>query len=172
MTWFRKKMWRYLFLLSMMALLLTACTGPAAEETDNADLTCTFSISCNTVLANMDLLTSGKEELIPEDGCILAPVTVPFSQGDSVFTLLQQVVKEYGIHMEYSNTPVYKSAYIEGIGNLYEYDCGELSGWMYKVNDYFPNFGCSQYYPEDGDVIAFVYTCDLGKDVGSSILEE
>lgn len=40
---------------------------------------------------------------------------------------------------------MYNSAYIEGINNLYEFDCGSLSGWMYKVNEWFPNYGCSRY---------------------------
>ncbi len=61
---------------------------------------------------------------------------------------------------------MYNSAYIEGIHNLYEFDCGELSGWMYKVNDWFPNYGCSRYQLKDGDVICWEYTCNLGIDVG------
>ena len=61
---------------------------------------------------------------------------------------------------------MYNSAYIEGIHNLYEFDCGELSGWMYKVNEWFPNYGCSRYQLRDGDVICWEYTCDLGVDVG------
>ena len=71
-----------------------------------------------------------------------------------------------GIHMEFEDTPMYNSAYIEGINNLYEFDCGELSGWMYKVNGWFPNYGCSRYQLKEGDVIEWVYTCDLGVDVG------
>ena len=57
--------------------------------------------------------------------------------------------------------------YIEGIGNLYEFDCGAESGWMYAVNGWFPNYGCSQYALQDGDTVTWVYTCDLGRDVGS-----
>jgi hypothetical protein len=37
---------------------------------------------------------------------------------------------------------------------------------MYKVNGWFPNYGCSRYGLKDGDVICWVYTCDLGKDIG------
>ena len=43
--------------------------------------------------------------------------------------------------------------YIEGINNLYEFDCGEQSGWMYSVNGWFPNYGCSRYQLKDGDVV-------------------
>ena len=57
------------------------------------------------------------------------------------------------------------TVYIKGISNLYERDCGELSGWIYMVNDKVPGYGCSQYILKDGDKIEFVYTCNLGKDV-------
>lgn len=77
-------------------------------------------------------------------------------------------MKHSGIPMEFSYTPLYRSAYIEGIGQFYEFDCGELSGWMYRVNGEFPNYGCSLYELKAGDKVEWVYTCDLGKDVGST----
>lgn len=61
---------------------------------------------------------------------------------------------------------MYNSAYIEGIGNLYEFDCGENSGWMYKVNDWFPNYGMSRYVLKNGDTVSLIYTCDGGFDIG------
>ena len=128
--------------------------------------TCTISISCSAILNNMDLCDPAKKDLVPADGWILKPVTVTFYEGESVFNLLRRVCKQQKIHMEFENTPIYNSAYIEGIHNLYEFDVGELSGWMYKVNEWFPNYGCSRYALKDGDVICWVYTCDLGNDVG------
>ncbi|MDI9506006.1 MAG: DUF4430 domain-containing protein [Bacillota bacterium] len=128
--------------------------------------TCTISISCATILNNLDLCDPEKVELVPEDGWILEPVAVTFYEGESVFNVLQRTCKQLKIHMEFMNTPIYNSAYIEGIHNLYEFDVGELSGWMYQVNDWFPNYGCSRYQLQDGDVIHWVYTCDLGYDVG------
>ena len=89
-------------------------------------------------------------------------------EGESVFDVLLRETKNHKIHMEYSETPLYQAAYIEGIGNLYEFDAGETSGWMYRVNGWFPNYGCSKYAVADGDVIAWVYTCDLGQDVGGA----
>lgn len=128
--------------------------------------TCTLSISCSTILDNMDLCDPDKVDLVPEDGWILRPLVVTFYEGESVFNVLQRVCKQQKIHMEFENTPIYNSAYIEGIHNLYEFDVGELSGWMYQVNGWFPNYGCSRYQLCDGDVIEWVYTCDLGRDVG------
>lgn len=146
---------------------------PAPAEPGNAvvsdtEYTCTISISCASVLNNMDWLDAEKAELVPADGWILQPTEVTFYEGESVFNVLQRTCKQNGIHMEFTDTPIYNSAYIEGIGNLYEFDCGELSGWMYKVNDWFPNYGCSRYALADGDVICWLYTCNLGDDIGGA----
>lgn len=147
---------------------------PEPVEPDNVEvdtdtsLTCTISISCATILDNMDLCAKNKLALVPSDGVILPTTSMTFSEGESVYDVLQRVCQDHGIHMESSWTPMYNSAYIEGINNLYEFDVGEESGWMYKVNGWFPNYGCSRYQVQSGDTICFVYTCDLGKDVGDN----
>ncbi|MBO4898233.1 MAG: DUF4430 domain-containing protein [Clostridia bacterium] len=127
---------------------------------------CTLSVRCDTILNNMPSLRDGKADLVPQNGIIYEERRVKFNPGESVFNVLQREMKLNKIHMEFVNAPMYGSAYIEGIGNLYEFDCGDLSGWMYKVNGVFPNYGCSQYKVSSGDKIEWVYTCDLGKDVG------
>ena len=144
---------------------------PAPVEPENTvvtdeKLTCTLSVRCDTILSNIDLLDEEKTDIVPKDGVIYAEKTVTFNEGESVFDVLLREMQNSKIHMEFENTPIYNSAYIEGIGNLYEFDCGELSGWMYKVNGWFPNYGCSRYMLKDGDKIEWVYTCDLGADVG------
>lgn len=139
---------------------------PQDVEISDIEHTCTLSVRCDTILNNIDWLDPEKVELVPEDGVIYATQTVTFYEGESVFNVLQREMKKAKIHMEFNNTPMYNSVYIEGINNLYEFDCGELSGWMYKVNNWFPNYGCSRYKLLDGDVIEWVYTCNLGVDVG------
>ena len=150
--------------LALCLALLTACGGSSAE-TEPAGV-CTVSISCATILDNRDQLNAAKADYVPADGVILPATEAAFQEGESVFDLLQRVCRENNIPMESSWSPLYKSAYIEGIANLYEFDCGKLSGWMYSVNGEFPNYGCSAYALQDGDVICWVYTCDLGEDVG------
>ncbi|KNZ41159.1 DUF4430 domain-containing protein [Acetobacterium bakii] len=130
--------------------------------------TCTLSINCATLLNHMDVLPAGKAGFVPANGWILYSTQVPFTEGETVHDVLQRVCRENGIHMESSFTPAYNSAYVEGINQLYEFDGGELSGWMYNVNGWFPNYGCSQYTLKNGDAINWVYTCDLGKDVGDN----
>ncbi|QGQ95050.1 DUF4430 domain-containing protein [Paenibacillus psychroresistens] len=129
-------------------------------------LTITLTVSCKTILDNLDIFNKDKLEVLPDDGIIYKTQTVTFYEGESVFDVLLREMKKNKIHMEFSMTPIYNSNYIEGINNLYEFDCGELSGWMYKVNDWFPNYGSSRYVLKAGDVVDWVYTCDLGRDVG------
>lgn len=143
----------------------TQTLEPSAAP-EPAGLSCTLSISCATILNNMDMLDPAKVELVPASGWILGPVTVTFTEGETVFDVLQRTLRDYGIHMESKTTPLYGSVYIEGIANLYEFDCGGQSGWMYQVNGWFPNYGCSKYTLCDGDSIQWLYTCDLGYDVG------
>ena len=128
--------------------------------------TCTFSIECSTILNNLDMLDPEKLEMVPTGGVILPKATVTFYEGESVYDVLQRICKDNGIHMEASWTPIYNSAYVEGIHNLYEFDCGALSGWMYKVNGWYPNYGSSRYQLKEGDVVEWRYTCDLGNDIG------
>lgn len=144
----------------------TATTEPT--ETSKENLTCTITIRCDTILDNMDNLDPAKAPYVPDDGVILRKVTVEFEEGETVFDVLNRVCKQYNIPIEYSWTPMYDSYYIEGINNLYEFDCGSESGWMYKVNGWFPNYGCSSYYLTGGETIVWCYTCNgLGEDVGA-----
>lgn len=143
--------------------------GSSSASMANAK-TCTITIRCDTILDNMDNLTPGKNAYVPSNGCILATSTVQFVDGETVFDVLKRVCEYAGIQIEYSWTPMYNSYYIEGINNLYEFDCGSESGWMYKVNGWFPNYGCSAYTLKDGDVIVWCYTCNgLGADVGGGM---
>lgn len=142
------------------------------EATSGKEHTCTLSVRCDTILKNLDWLSPEKRELVPEDGVIYKERTVTFYEGENVFELLTRELKRNKIHMEFKNTPIYNSAYIEGINNIYEFDCGELSGWMYRVNGIFPNYGCSGYLLKDGDRVEWVYTCDLGADVGGGYSKE
>ncbi len=140
------------------------------DDSDGSDgrWTCTLSISCATALDHLDRLAPEKAELLPADGWILPAVQVPFDRGESVFQVLLRTCQEQGVHLEFNSNPLYDSAYIEGIQNLYELDCGELSGWMYAVNGQFLNYGCSRCLLQDGDVVQWAYTCDLGGDLGGT----
>ena len=114
-----------------------------------------------TVTLYINASTAGRGDIMPAR-------IVAITEGESVFDVLYRECRASGIHMASRWMPIYNSAYVEGIDNLYEFDNGELSGWMYSVNGWYPNYGCSQYSLKDGDVIAWRYTCDLGRDIGGS----
>lgn len=137
-----------------------------SNGTDADQITCTIFISCGTVLEHMDELSDAKKKIVPKDGVILKTTSVKVKKGATVFDVLQTAAKDNNIQLEYNYTPAYKNYYIEGIGNLYEFDAGNLSGWMYSVNGEFPGSGCSSYKVKDGDAIKWLYTCNFGKDVG------
>ena len=146
-------------------------TGKPSTPSDAPDiLECTIEIRCDTILNNMDNLQEGKNSYVPANGKILSLSTIEFKEGETVFDVLKRACDLAGIQLEYSWTPMYNSYYIEGINNLYEFDCGNESGWMYKVNGWFPNYGCSSYIVHDNDSIVFCYTCKgLGADVGGGV---
>ena len=132
--------------------------------------TVTISIRCDTVLSNLDDLDPALKQgdYIPSDGVILPPTEYVLRPGDTVFDILDRAVRYNKIQMEYqgSDENSYGSVYIRGINYLYEFSCGPLSGWMYRVDGEYPNFGCSKYELKDGQNIEWIYTCDLGEDVG------
>lgn len=149
----------------------TASNGgnAALKPKEPQPVTVTLEIRCDTLSSDMSKLENPAiEDYIPKDGTILAKTTYKGTTENTVFDVLNTLCRNNDIQLEFSYTPIYESYYIEGINYLYEFDGGNLSGWMYRVNGWFPNYGCSSYYLSDGDVIEWVYTCDLGKDVGDN----
>ena len=120
----------------------------------------------STLVENLGKLSDGKAALVPADGTLLERTVLTFEPGESVFDVFSRCLREQGIHFEYVDAKAYGTAYIEGIGNLYEFDCGEQSGWLFFVNGISPGMGCSAYPVADGDEIVFAYTCDFGADLG------
>ena len=139
-------------------------TTPAVSEKQHSQ--CRFSISCATVFDNRDKIDAAILAEQPSNGFILAPTNIEVNDGDSVFDILKRVCDGQGIPIEYTKIAATNNYYIEGINNLYEFDAGNLSGWMYSVNGKFPQLSSSQYAVSDGDVIEFVYSCNIGVDVG------
>ncbi|MEK3763437.1 DUF4430 domain-containing protein [Solibacillus sp. FSL K6-4121] len=131
----------------------------------------TISIQVHSLLKHWDMLHPSlqSEQYVPASGFVLTPKKYELlSDKETVWQVLQRAVKEHGIHLEYegANENVYNNVYIEGINHLYEFSAGPLSGWMYRVNDNFPNYGSSQYVLKDGDNVEWHYTVDLGRDLG------
>lgn len=152
----------------------TAPSSPSArapvsqpKKDPNKTITITLTIRCDTAVANWANLKPNKQDhsVVPANGVILPVTSVTLNEGETVYDLLVKVCEENRIQMEHRGYAIYNSEYIAGINNLYEFDGGELSGWMYEVNGWYPNYGVSLYELENGDAVAFNYTCDLGHDL-------
>ncbi len=133
--------------------------------------TVTLSIRCDTVLQHYEDLDPAlrSEEFVPPDGVILPPTEYVLREGDTVFDILDRAVRYNKIQMEFQGAAKspFGSVYMQGIHYLYEFSCGPLSGWMYRVDGEFPHYGCSRYELHDGQNIEWIYTCDLGQDIGA-----
>ena len=142
-------------------------TSTAASTSAPAAQTCALTIRCDTILENRDVLNPEKADLVPEDGLLYENPAAEITDGESAFDLLLRETRAAGIHLDFVKTPAYNTVYVRGIGNLYEFDCGDLSGWTYRINGEFLSVGCSLAVIHPGDTVEFLYTCDLGADVGN-----
>ncbi len=146
------------------------------EDIGEDDETVTISIRCDTLLQEENWKKLDKqlreEKYVPSDGIILPETTCVLRKGDTAFDILKRICRYKEIQMDYqgADSNIYSTAFIKGINYLYEFSCGDLSGWMYKVNGEFPNRGASSYKLKNGDTIDWVYTCDLGRDVGDTYM--
>ena len=139
--------------------------APTPEQnTGSKKDTVTITIRCDTAVNNGMHLESKWAGIVPASGVILPVTTVEIEEGDTVFDVLAFVCDKYKIHMSYRGGTS-SGCYVEGINNLYEFDGGRWSGWMYCVDDWYPNYGCGVYYVKAGEVIEWNYTCDLGLDL-------
>jgi len=116
----------------------------------------TMSISCEKALGHTALS-------LPLDGVVLAKTQFAIAQGDTVYTILTETAQTYGIRLDISGPQGMK--YVTGVEHLYEYGCGDLSGWVYLVNGERASIGCDQYVLADGDVIEWHYTLEMGNDL-------
>ena len=96
-------------------------------------------------------------------GDILPVTQVEITNWDTVFDILKNQTRSRGIQMEFEGTAA--TAYVIGIDNLYEFDEGPESGWMFSVNGEFVNVSCGSYQVKEGDVIRWVYTTKRGENL-------
>ena len=160
-----------LLFAAVLAISLVGCSrgsGQSADTAANAENVCFISIECSTAFSEKSELKDSVAAYLPPDGIILAETGIAFGDGESVADVLRRVCEENGVALETTAAPLYGSIYVEGIGNLYEFDCGPGSGWMYCVNGVFPNYGASSYVLSPGDRVEWRYTCDFGEDIGGA----
>ncbi|MEK3673902.1 DUF4430 domain-containing protein [Paenibacillus sp. FSL R10-2771] len=136
----------------------SAAPAPAASGKPAAPAPAATAAPVNTVTLSI----TGDEE----HGVILAPAAYEIEKNETALELLGRITRQHKIQMEYQGSKTF--AYVEGIDNLYEYDHGAESGWMYKVNGEFPSKASGSWVMKPGDTVEWLYTLDLGKDIGAA----
>ena len=109
------------------------------------------------VTLSVEKRTMGQGDTIPA-------MHVSLQKGDTAYTVLQRIAAEKGIDVIATGTGA--EVYVKTIAGLSEFDGGQNSGWMYSVNGEFPQFSAGIYTLEDGDVLRWQYTRNLGEDLG------
>lgn len=158
-----KKLWIWLLGI-LMAASLTACSGAkknassetakttkatteAAAKSDHKEETCSVEVTCANLLNHKDDLESNYE--IPSKGKIYSG-DVEVEDKETAMTVLEKS----GVKIDK------KDGYVQGIDGLYAGDCGDYSGWMYKVNGEVPDVGADEYEVNKGDEVQWYYVCD------------
>ena len=103
---------------------------------------------------------AGKNDFIPTDGMILESEPVNISDGDTAKDQLILAAKANQLQLEFDGT-----GYVCGLNNIYEFDFGDLSGWVFRVNGETPGRGSYDVKLEKGDTVEWIYSLELGKDI-------
>ena len=124
-------------------------------------ISCTIEIRCDNATARKDSITNpGIRDAIPDDGTILEVTTYTAVEGFTVYDVLAAVTA-----MHDPVIPIVANSdksYVLSINNLSEKNVGPQSGWTYRVNGVLPMMAANQYTVKDGDVIKWIYVCQLG----------
>jgi len=144
-------------LLSIALIILCSCGGKGEPE-----ILCTIEIRCDDALT-CENLPQAKRDILPADGVILAKTETLFGKNETVVDVLERVLAENKIHVDFNQSAGVDSKYVEAIANLYPEDCGDYAGWNYYVNGEMPTVGASGYKLSEGDEILFKYVSDFTK---------
>ena len=108
-------------------------------------------------------------------GTIIEPTSVPYKAGENIAQVTKRLLDHLGIGMSYSGT-LESGFYLGAITNfevdgtpyasMGEFDAGVGSGWMITQNGTFIDQGASEFVVNDGDILKWQYSCQLGADIG------
>jgi len=106
------------------------------------------------------------EVLGPGGSCVFMPATTVSINKDS--TVLSASLDSFNANLlAFQTGGSGTDTYITSIAGLAQQSSSPLSGWLYKVNDVFIDSSPATYKVAPHDHITWVFTTDLGKDVGA-----
>ncbi|MGP4064371.1 DUF4430 domain-containing protein [Oceanobacillus sp. M65] len=98
-------------------------------------------------------------------GQIVPQTRVERKEGDTILDITRRVLKQKGI--QFSVTGSNSTAYVQGIDNLYEFDEGQNSGWMIRLDGALIKQSAGATPVQDGQVIYWFYTTNYLEESGA-----
>lgn len=152
---------------SCMLLILGACqsnekqTAPVDEH-----LSASIQISVQPILDHMDDLNESKIQYVPEDGMLLNDQVITYEEGSTALDVLLKVTKDYRIAVDYEDGAQSSSgsSFVKGIGQIYNGDCLDTSGWMLKIDGKWAETGASEITIKNGQKMEWIFICDYDID--------
>ena len=124
---------------------VTACSKTQSTETKKNEQQ-NEELKSNMIEIQFTIDAAAADEAISDSFSMKLP------EGATVYESLE----ESGIH--FTGKP-----YVQEIGNVWEGDYGEQSGWTYYVNDEMTMEDCTKYELKNGDSVKWVYVTDFSK---------
>ena len=133
---------RLVLVLLIIVVLFVSCANQTALGTDGAEQ---FVSMC---------ITGYNNEII------LSLTEVGLYKDETVLDVLIRAARENNFQLDYSG--IGATAYVKGIDNLYEFDYGAQSGWIYLVDSYdgTPGVSSGAFALSDNDLVDWIYVTE------------
>lgn len=132
---------------AVSARLIVAGTAPTSSEPQVTTSTVTFQLHTDT------------------DVWIRPTIVYDQPEGTTAMDVFRQVLTANGYTYEAKGS--YVQAIIRPDGTrVAEFSKGQNSGWLFRVNDDFPDVAMDEYQLQDGDVIEVLFTADYTQEPG------
>lgn len=132
---------------AVSARLIVAGTAPTSSEPQVTTSTVTFQLHTDT------------------DVWIRPTIVYDQPEGTTAMDVFRQVLTANGYTYEAKGS--YVQAIIRPDGTrVAEFSKGQNSGWLFRVNDDFPDVAMDEYQLQDGDVIEVLFTADYLQEPG------
>ena len=132
---------------AVSARLIVAGTAPTSSEPQVTTSTVTFRLHTDT------------------DVWIRPTIVYDQPEGTTAMDVFRQVLTANGYTYEAKGS--YVQAIIRPDGTrVAEFSKGQNSGWLFRVNDDFPDVSMDEYQLQDGDVIEVLFTADYTQEPG------
>jgi len=98
-----------------------------------------------------------------DKGTILPQQSIDWEVGDTPYSILIRAIGSGRVQTSGSGDTLY----VKAIDGLAQFDKGPKSGWQFSINGWFPERSAASYELAPGDEVRWLYTLDLGADLGN-----